>query len=149
MADGKSQILIIDCDVHNRFRSIKDLLPYLPRAYQEDVREWGIPISNVGYLNGGDRGYRGDSWPREGPPGSDLQLMREQLLDAFNVEYAVLLGQELRPVSTLPNADFAAAIARGYNDYLTEKWLSQDDRLVGAILIATQDIPQAVKEIER
>jgi predicted TIM-barrel fold metal-dependent hydrolase len=140
---------IIDCDVHNRFKSIKDLLPYLPRAYQEDVKEWGIPIASIGYLNGGNRGYRGDSWPKEGPPGSDLDLMREQLLDAYNVEYAILLGQELRPVSTLPNADFAAVLARGYNDYLLEQWCAKDRRLKGAILIATQDIAQAVKEIER
>ena len=140
---------IIDCDVHNRFKSIKELLPYLPRAYQEDVKEWGVPIGNVGYLNGGDRGYRGDSWPAEGPPGSDLDLMRTQLLDAYNIESAILLGQELRPLSTLPNADFAAVLARGYNDYLVEQWLSKDKRLKGAILIATQDIDQAVQEIER
>jgi uncharacterized protein len=140
---------IIDCDVHNRFRSIKDLLPYLPRAYQEDVKEWGIPMAGVGYLNGGDRGYRGDSWPTEGPPGSDLDLMRAQLLEAYNVEYAILLGQELRPVSTLPNADFAAVLARGYNDFLLEQWCAKDSRLKGAILIATQDINQAVTEIER
>lgn len=73
--------------------------------------------------------------------------MREQLLDAYNVEYAILLGQELRPLGTLPNADFAAALARAYNDYLIEQWLAADPRLRGAMLIATQDVPQAVKEI--
>jgi uncharacterized protein len=142
---------IIDCDVHNRFKDGKmtALWPYLPRAYQEDVREWGINIPNVGYPNGGDRGYRGDAWPADGFPGSDLDLMREQLLDAFNVEYAVLLGQELRPLGTLPSADYAAALARAYNDYLIEHWLSAEPRLRGAMLIATQDIPAAVKEIER
>lgn len=142
---------IIDCDVHNRFkdRQMAALWPYLPRAYQEDVREWGINIPSVGYLNGGDRGYRGDAWPKEGFPGSDLDLMREQLLDAYNVEYAILLGQELRPLSTLPNADYAACLAHAYNDYLVEHWLSREPRLRGAMLIATQDIPQAVKEIER
>ena len=142
---------IIDCDVHNRFKDGKmtALWPYLPRAYQEDVREWGINIPSVGYPNGGDRGYRGDAWPADGFPGSDLDLMREQLLDAFNVEYAILLGQELRPLGTLPNADYAAALARAYNDHLIEHWLSVEPRLRGAMLIATQDIPAAVKEVER
>jgi uncharacterized protein len=143
---------IIDCDVHNRFkdRSMRELLSYLPRAYQEDAKEWGISLPGVGYLNGGDRGYRGDSWPKDGSyAGSSLELMREQLLDRYDVEYAILLGQELRPLSTLPNADYAAALARGYNDYLIEQWLSADERLRGAMLIATQDVPQAVKEIER
>lgn len=143
---------IIDCDVHNRFKDAKlsALWPYLSRAHQEDVREWGINLPGVGYLNGGDRGYRGDSWPAGGGfPGSDLELMREQLLNAYNVQYAVLLGQELRPLSTLPNADYAAALAHAYNDYLIEEWLSIEPRLRGAMLIATQDVPQAVREIER
>jgi uncharacterized protein len=151
MPERPNSMSIIDCDVHNRFRDrqMSALWPYLPRAYQEDVREWGINIPSVGYLNGGDRGYRGDSWPTDGFPGSDLDLMREQLLDAYNVEYAILLGQELRPLSTLPNADYAACLARAYNDYLVEHWLAQESRLRGAMLIATQDIPQAVEEIER
>jgi uncharacterized protein len=75
--------------------------------------------------------------------------MREQLLDAYHVRYAVLLGQELRPLGTLPNADYAAALARAYNDYLIEEWLAVEPRLRGAMLIATQDVTQAVKEIER
>jgi len=151
MPERPKSMPIIDCDVHNRFkdRQMSALWPYLPRAYQEDVREWGINIPSVGYLNGGDRGYRGDSWPKEGFPGSDLDLMREQLLDAYNVEYAILLGQELRPLSTLPNADYAACLARAYNDHLLEHWLSTESRLRGAMLIATQDVPQAVEEIER
>jgi len=81
--------------------------------------------------------------------GSDLDLMRAQLLDAYQVEYAILLGQELRPLGTLPDADYAAALARAYNDYLIERWLSQEPRLKGAMLIATQDVRQAVQEIER
>ncbi len=151
MPESARGMPIIDCDVHNRFkdRQLSALWPYLPRAYQEDVREWGITLPSAGYLNGGDRGYRADAWPREGFAGSDLDLMREQLLDAYNVEYAILLGQELRPLGTLPNADFAAALARAYNDYLIEQWLAADPRLRGAMLIATQDVPQAVKEIER
>ena len=85
MPELNGETRIIDCDVHNRFKDGKmtALWPYLPRAYQEDVREWGINIPNVGYPNGGDRGYRGDAWPGDGFPGSDLDLMREQLLDAF------------------------------------------------------------------
>ena len=36
-------------------------------------------------------GMRGDAWPKDGgPPGSDLGLMREQLLDPFDVRYGLL-----------------------------------------------------------
>jgi len=142
---------IIDCDVHNRFkdRSMRELLPYLPRVYQEDVKQWGVNMPAGGYPNGGDRGYRADSWPQDGYAGSSVDLMREQLLDRYHVEYAVLLGQELRPLGTLPDADYAAALAHAYNEFLIEHWLAADARFRGAMLIATQDVPQAVKEIDR
>lgn len=144
------QYSIIDCDVHQRLRSPKDLFPYLPKVYREDIEQFGLRIPGVGYLNGGDRGYRADAWPRDGGMvGSDLELMREQLLDAYNIEYAILTGQELRPICTLPDADYAAALASAYNDWLIEHWLERDDRLKGAILIATQDPKRAAKEIER
>ncbi|HYM68133.1 MAG TPA: amidohydrolase family protein [bacterium] len=146
-----ARLPIIDCDVHNRFkdRSMSELMPYLPRVYREDVKQWGINMPGGGYLNGGDRGYRADSWPKEGYAGSSIELVREQLLDKYNVEYAVLLGQELRPLGTLPDADYAAALAHAYNEFVIEHWLAADARLRGAMLIATQDVPQAVKEIER
>ena len=63
--------------------------------------------------------------------------------------YAILLGQELRPLGTLPDADYAAALARAYNQFLIEHWLEPEPRLRGAMLIATQDVGQAVREIER
>src|SRR5579884_3983896 len=89
---------------------MRELLPYLPRVYQEDVKQWGVNMPAGGYPNGGDRGYRADSWPQDGYAGSSVDLMREQLLDRYHVEYAVLLGQELRPLGTLPDADYAAAL---------------------------------------
>ena len=143
---------IIDCDVHNRFhdRSMREILPYLPRVYREDIKQWGVNLPSGGYLNGGDRGYRADSWPAEGGyAGSDPDLMREQLLERYRVAYAILLGQELRPLGTLPDADYAAALARAYNDFLIEHWLAKEPRFRGAMLIATQDVGQAVREIER
>ncbi len=81
--------------------------------------------------------------------GSDYDLMREQILDAHDVRYAILLGQELRPMSTLPDADDAAALAAAYNDMLCERWLARDPRLLGAILVATQDPQGAAREIRR
>ncbi len=141
---------IIDCDVHQRLGSVKELFPYLPRAYREDIEQFGLRIPTVGYLNGGDRGYRHDAWPSSGAMvGSDLEIMRAHLLDAYPIEYAILLGQELRPLTTLPDVDYAAALARAYNDLLIEHWLERDERLLGALLIPTQSPQLAAKEIER
>lgn len=141
---------VIDCDVHQRLKSPKDLYPYLSDAVQRDIDHWGLRLPANGYRNGGDRAYRHDAWPSDGSMvGSDLDLMREQLLDAYDIEYAVLLGQEIRLVNTMPEAEYAATLARAYNDWLVECWLEKDPRLCGAIIVATQNPAEAAKEIHR
>ena len=142
---------IIDCDIHQLTRGPQDLLPYLPRAYQERIRLFGTGLSQrVGYPNGGDRGYRADSWPEGGgPAGSDLDLMRRQHLDPSNVEYGILLGQEYRPIPSLPDVDYAVALARAYNDWMIERWLEPEPRLKGCAIIPSQDPKLAAKELER
>lgn len=141
---------IIDCDIHQRLASPSDLFPYLPRHYVEDIKAFGLRMPGGGYLNGGDRGYRSDAWPTGGRMvGSDLQLMREQLLDVYPIEYGILLGQELRPTSSLPDADYAAALATAYNDWMRDHWLDQEPRLRGAIMVAHQDPEKAAAEVRR
>lgn len=142
---------IIDCDIHQRTRSPEDLFPYLSKAYQERIRLFGTGLSQrAGYPNGGDRGYRADAWPTDkSMVGSDLDLMRAQLLDRYPIEYGILLGQEFRPIPTLPDADYAAALARAYNDWMIDHWITRDERLKGAAIIPAQDPTLAAKEIER
>jgi predicted TIM-barrel fold metal-dependent hydrolase len=124
---------IIDCDIHQRSKGPQELFPYLPLVYQERIRLHDTGLSQrVGYPNGGDRGYRSDAWPDDGsPPCSDLEMLQRQHLDPYNVEYAILLGQEYRPIPTLPDIDYATALARAYNDWLIEHWLARDERLKG------------------
>ena len=38
---AKNSEPIIDCDVHQRLKSERDLFPYLPRSYQQDIIEFG------------------------------------------------------------------------------------------------------------
>ena len=62
---------------------------------------------------------RVDAFPEAGPPGSDLELMRRQHLDANGVEYGMLMqlsrgGMEER------NLDFAAALSHAVNDWQLE-----------------------------
>ncbi|HVX29147.1 MAG TPA: amidohydrolase family protein, partial [Nitrolancea sp.] len=142
---------IIDCDIHQRTRKPEDLFPYLPRTYQERIRLYTTGLSQrAGYPNGGDRGYRADSYPEDGgPAGSDLDLMRRQHLDPNNVEYGILLGQEYRPIPSLPDVDYAAALSAAYNDWMIEHWLEKEERLRGAAIVPCQDPKLAAKEIDR
>jgi predicted TIM-barrel fold metal-dependent hydrolase len=80
-------------------------------------------------------------------PGSDYDTLREQLLDAHDVEYAILTGEEILSVSCLPHPQLAAALASAYNRWLTEQWLARDKRLRGSLVIASQDAPRAAQEI--
>jgi uncharacterized protein len=144
---------LIDCDIHQRIKSPKDLYPYLAEQWRRDIDMFGLRVTTTGsggFLNGGAGGYRADSWPEDGTmAGSDLPLMQEQLLDFYDIEYGLLLGQDLSPISGLPDADYAAALASAYNDWMIENWVEKDSRLKGLALIAFQDIDQAVAEIER
>ncbi len=142
---------IIDCDIHQRTRKPEDLFPYLPRVYQERIKLYTTGLSQrAGYPNGGDRGYRSDSWPEGGgPAGSDVDLMRIQHLDPNNVEYGILLGQEYRPIPALPDVDYAAALSSAYNDWMIEHWLEKEPRLRGAAIVPSQEPKLAAKEVDR
>ncbi|MEJ7704649.1 MAG: amidohydrolase family protein [Geodermatophilaceae bacterium] len=86
---------------------------------------------------------------RRGTPGSDYELMRTQLLDRYDVEYAILGGDEGIEVSTLANPHLASALARAANDWMVQEWLGRDPRLKGSIVVAPQDPAGAAEEIRR
>jgi hypothetical protein len=93
-------------------------------------------------------GMRVDAFPKDGPPGSDLGLMRRQHLDPNGVEYGMLMqlsrgGMEER------NLDFAAALSRAVNDWQLETWVKPEPRLRAGIVVPQEDAAFAVSEIER
>jgi predicted TIM-barrel fold metal-dependent hydrolase len=142
---------VFDCDIHQFLPNKEALYPYLSRARQEDMDQYGLRMpGNGGYLNGGDRGYRIDSWPDGGGrPCSTLEMLQTKHLDLYNIEYGLLLGQDLRGIPNMFDADFAADLSAAYNNWMIEHWLEHDDRLKGAAFVPTQNPELAVKEIER
>jgi uncharacterized protein len=142
---------MIDCDVHQNLSSIRDLLPQLPEIYQERILSGGyggIDFPQYHWVHP-EGFWRGDSFPDEGPPGSDYELLRRQLLDAYDIDYAILTGEDILTVSAMSSPQLAAALARGYNDWLIETWLPRDPRLKGSIVVAVQDADTAAAEIRR
>lgn len=81
-------------------------------------------------------------------PASDPAWVKERYLDARGVALAILTT-DLTSLGVQPNADMAAAIARGVNDWLLETWIRPFDCYKGSILVAPQDPAQAVAEIDR
>ena len=47
----KTDLALIDCDVHHNIKQTEDLYPYLPRVYREQVIEQGLRMPGSGYFN--------------------------------------------------------------------------------------------------
>ena len=146
---------VIDVDVHNMWRSVTDLLAYLPSRWrdlfvQPDGRINSLipPFANYASPNGSNK--RLTAFPADGtPPGSDYELMRNQLLDPMRIAYGILsFDIGLEQGFTNPHA--AIELCKAANNWMVERWLSIDDpRLVGAILIPTESPEAAADEIRR
>jgi predicted TIM-barrel fold metal-dependent hydrolase len=147
---------MIDCDVHNSWSSSKVLLPYLDPYCHDFLLRGELPGGRDSFPHAHrpwlhPEGFmRADAVPPDGgTPGSDYELMRAQLLDRYDVEYAILTGDEGIEVSTLANAHLASALARAANDWMVHEWLSRDRRLKGSLVVAPQDPVGAAAEIRR
>jgi predicted TIM-barrel fold metal-dependent hydrolase len=92
--------------------------------------------------------YRRDAWPDGGMPGSDLAMMRAQLLDPCNIAMGVLNPLSPSGHGDL-NADFSAAMSSAVNDWQLNAWTRPEPRLKASLCIPYEDAPAAVAEIER
>ena len=146
---------MIDCDVHNSWASSRALLPYLDPYFRDVLLRGELPGGRDSFPHAHrpwlhPEGFmRADAVPPEGPPGSDYDLLRQQLLDRYQLEYAILTGDEGIEVSTLANPHLASALARAVNDWTIAEWLPRDPRLKGSLVVAPQDPAGAAAEIRR
>jgi predicted TIM-barrel fold metal-dependent hydrolase len=141
---------IIDCDVHNALRAHDDLKPYLAARWHPQYDQ-GMHIGGHGGQVVGARPardiFRQDSFPPQGVPGSDLDTLRAQLLDEFNVTHAVLSPLEVLSLPTYGAA--ATEFMDALNRWMIDSWLERDDRLHGAISIPVEDGNAAAGVIAR
>ncbi|GJF02515.1 amidohydrolase family protein [Pseudonocardia sp. D17] len=141
----------IDCDVHIAMPSPAALRENLPEEWRErHDRYGGNPFHASLYPRMALGAARTDAWPPDGSaPGSSLPFLREQLLDRWAIEYAVL-GPIVRPDQAgMRNPGYAAALARATNDWVVREWLDPDPRLRSSIVVPVEDTEYAVAEIER
>ena len=150
---------VIDCDIHHDWATPEHLHAYLSSGWQEYVagpgRLYGdnqsIPLHPLQLCPNPTGTNRPEAFPSNGhAAASDYDLMREQLLDPFRIERAVLQYGASGFIGGLPNPYFATEIARAANDWSIDAWLSREDhRLYGAVLVATQLPDLAAAEIRR
>ncbi|HEY4253725.1 MAG TPA: amidohydrolase family protein [Roseomonas sp.] len=137
----------IDCDVHPSVPSLKALLPYLGDQWRDMVVQRGLDeLNSISYPLNAPITARAD-WRVDGAVPSGVAAMRQQLLDPFQLRFAIL--NCLYGVQLLFSEDLAAAFARAVNDWVRVEWLDRDPRLRASIVVPTQNPEMAVEEIER
>ena len=75
---------------------------------------------------------------------------REQLIDTYDVAYAILVARTFCNIH--PDPDYAAAIASAYNEWPAETWLTEynhDGSFKGSITIAQQDPALAARPLAK
>jgi len=140
---------VIDVDVHAVVPATEALFPYLPPVWHEHMRErgWDGPSSDHTYpphLGGSCR----EEWRPPGgrPPASDLSLVQEHVLDAWDVDFAILNCHY--PIDD-GHPDLSAALARAVNDWLAAEWLACDPRLRASIVLPIRHPQAMAEEIDR
>ena len=149
LKEKKDKPAVIDTDIHNAPQSKTTLLKYLPARWRRHHETVGMR-GHVGsaYPRAVPNAARHDSWPPNGlPAGSDLDFMREQLLDAWDIEYGIL--NPLLGAGNQLNLEYGAALASAINDWQIAEWLEPEPRLRASIVVANEDGDLAAAEIER
>ncbi|MEZ4659075.1 MAG: amidohydrolase family protein [Caldilineaceae bacterium] len=140
---------VIDCDIHNELRSLETLFPYLDDHWCDYIRETGFGGPGAtDYPRGAPTSARPGSAPSDGgPPGSSLQMVREQVLEPWQTEVGIL-NCSYR-VQSIHSDDLSAAIATAINQWQIEHWLEPEPRLRGSLVVPSQTPDRAAEEIER
>jgi uncharacterized protein len=142
-------VSLVDCDIHPVMLPAEQRRR-LSTRWSQYLERYGRRAPHVTdlYPRPRNKGMRADAWPEGGVPGSDYDLLREQLLDEHDVDFGVLLclnGQD----SGYDPPGLAADLNRALNDWLVEEWLDRDDRLRSSICVPHDHPDLAAAEIER
>jgi uncharacterized protein len=70
-------------------------------------------------------------------------------LDALHVDQAVLFPDHLLSLAMVRDPAFATTLARAYNRWLHERWLTEERSLKGALVIAPQNPQAGAEDIRR
>jgi predicted TIM-barrel fold metal-dependent hydrolase len=146
--------MLIDTDVHNAVPpdAIRALSPHLPTR-------WAQYLETVGARSLGEdvlvrmrpATARADSWPPNGKgPGEDPDFAREQLLDTWGIDYAILnntSGTWQPYIGGNQPAGLTVALMHALNEWNAEHWLAHDQRWLSAVCVPFEHPREAAREI--
>ena len=147
-------LAIADGDIHPRPKSARSLDPYLSQRWREHMSIYGMTPRHgyqAGplYPKGNPDASRRDAYtPDGGRPGSDLQFMREQLLDRYNVELGILNAITPAP-GNAQNRQLSIALSTAMNEWQAAEWTAHEPRLKASIVVPYEDGAASAEEIDR
>lgn len=97
--------------------------------------------------------YPSDNWDRSlggtlGTRATDAKSWLDAL-DGAEVTTSVLYPTSGLGFGWIREPDFAVALARAYNNFISEEFQKASPRLKGVALVPLQDVPEGVKELRR
>ncbi|MEA2639963.1 MAG: uncharacterized protein QOF51_1357 [Chloroflexota bacterium] len=138
---------VIDADGHI-YENDREILHYLPEPWRDTELMLATPFFPT--LDGFHRQSRRVMDGRA--PQLDFAPAESwiQFLDETNIAATVLFPTAGLGYGLIPDPDWAAALAYGYNDWLADRWLkAAPERIKGMALIPMQDPARAVTELHR
>ncbi|PXY22143.1 amidohydrolase family protein [Prauserella muralis] len=144
---GKPGYTIVDADIHPSAPAAE----IRARLTGDHLARWDMFGSRVPgppeiYPRVRNAGFRLDAWPEQGPPGSDLRLIQDQLLDEFEVDHGILIPLQGHSWGA-EEPEYAAALCRALNDWQRDALLGPEPRLHGSIAIPMESPDLAAEEI--
>ncbi len=148
-----SKVGIGDGDIHPARKGPKDFHPWLAKRWQDHIEQYGSPGRQgwqVGpaYPKSQPNASRRDAYPPEGGrPGSSLEFMQRQHLDANNIELGIL--NPLGSGQGVQNPELSAALCHATNEWQLAEWTSKDNRLRASVVVPYEDPVASAAEIRR
>lgn len=143
----QTDVALIDADVHAVVPSVEALFPWLSDFWREYISQSGFKGPNDTAYPRAPTSARPGSAPTQGPAGSDLDLLRQQVLDPWQTQMAIL--NCAYAIESIHNPDADSALAAATNSWLIEHWLAREPRLRASIVIPSQQPVMAAREIDR
>lgn len=144
----RQQAVVVDADVHPAALA-SDIAVRLGEPWRTRFERFGhrMPSPPMLYPRVRNAGMRRDAWPQEGVPGSDVDLLRTQLLDEHGIDCGILIPLQSHTFGAV-DPEFAHALCRALNEWVREEWLDREPRLRSSLCVPHESPELAAREIE-